>query len=165
MVPGALATAGAVPTRYKLIAVTFSLSMLLYIDRVAISTARNPISEAFGLSDTQFGWVLSAFALGYALFQTPAGAARRSLRCAHACWQPSWRVVGLHRADRPGLEFCVAAAVPVSVRCGRSRRLSHVRPGVLRLAARRPSAGSRRASIFPARGSGPRSRCRRWRGS
>ena len=74
IVPGALATAGAVPTRYKLIAVTFSLSMLLYIDRVAISTARNPVSEAFGLTDTQFGWVLSAFALGYALFQTPAGA-------------------------------------------------------------------------------------------
>ncbi len=72
--PGALAASGAVPTRYKLIAVTFSLSMLLYIDRVAISTARNPVSEAFGLSDTQFGWVLSAFALGYALFQTPAGA-------------------------------------------------------------------------------------------
>jgi ACS family glucarate transporter-like MFS transporter len=74
VVPGDLATAGAVPTRYKLIAVTFSLSMLLYIDRVAISTARNPVSEAFGLTDTQFGWVLSAFALGYALFQTPAGA-------------------------------------------------------------------------------------------
>ncbi len=74
VVPSALATAGAVPTRYKLIAVTFSLSMLLYIDRVAISTARNPVSEAFGLTDTQFGWVLSAFALGYALFQTPAGA-------------------------------------------------------------------------------------------
>jgi ACS family glucarate transporter-like MFS transporter len=74
VVTGAFARAGAVPTRYKLIAVTFSLSMLLYIDRVAISTARNPVSEAFGLTDTQFGWVLSAFALGYALFQTPAGA-------------------------------------------------------------------------------------------
>ena len=48
--------------------------MLLYIDRVAISTARDPISRAFGLNDVQFGWVLSAFALGYALCQTPAGA-------------------------------------------------------------------------------------------
>ena len=74
VMPDALAVSGPVPTRYKLIGVTFSLSMLLYIDRVAISTARNPVSQAFGLSDTQFGWVLSAFALGYALFQTPAGA-------------------------------------------------------------------------------------------
>jgi len=74
VMPEALAVSAGIPTRYKLIAVTFSLSMLLYIDRVAISTARNPVSEAFGLTDTQFGWVLSAFALGYALFQAPAGA-------------------------------------------------------------------------------------------
>src|SRR5262245_21153231 len=63
-----------VATRHWLIAVTFSLSMLLYIDRIAISTAKTPVTADFGLSDAQFGWVLSAFALGYALFQTPAGA-------------------------------------------------------------------------------------------
>ena len=63
----------AFPTRYVLVGVTFTLSMLLYIDRIAISTARAPVSEAFALTDTQFGWVLSAFALGYALFQTPSG--------------------------------------------------------------------------------------------
>jgi ACS family glucarate transporter-like MFS transporter len=62
-----------VAVRHRLIAVTFSLSMLLYIDRVAISTAREPIARAFGLDDVHFGWVLSAFALGYALCQTPAG--------------------------------------------------------------------------------------------
>jgi ACS family glucarate transporter-like MFS transporter len=63
-----------VATRHWLIVVTFSLSMLLYIDRIAISTAKTPVTAEFGLSDAQFGWVLSAFALGYALFQTPAGA-------------------------------------------------------------------------------------------
>jgi ACS family glucarate transporter-like MFS transporter len=63
-----------VPVRFQLVAVTFSLSMLLYIDRAAISTARGPIAAAFALDDVRFGWVLSAFALGYALFQTPAGA-------------------------------------------------------------------------------------------
>ena len=62
------------PVRFQLVAITFSLSMLLYIDRVAISTARGPIAADFGLDDVRFGWVLSAFALGYALFQTPAGA-------------------------------------------------------------------------------------------
>jgi ACS family glucarate transporter-like MFS transporter len=61
------------PVRYRLIGLTFALSMLLYVDRIAISTARGPISTELGLSDTQFGWALSAFALGYALFQTPAG--------------------------------------------------------------------------------------------
>lgn len=62
------------PARYRLVAMTFALSMLLYIDRVAMSTARGPVTQELQLSDTQFGWVLSAFALGYALFQTPAGA-------------------------------------------------------------------------------------------
>lgn len=61
------------PARYKLIGLTFALSMLLYVDRIAISTAKVPVSADLGLTDTQFGWVLSAFALGYALFQAPAG--------------------------------------------------------------------------------------------
>jgi ACS family glucarate transporter-like MFS transporter len=61
------------PVRYRLIGLTFALSMLLYVDRVAISTARGPIVAELGLTDTEFGWALSAFALGYALFQTPAG--------------------------------------------------------------------------------------------
>ncbi len=59
--------------RHRLVAVTFTLSMLLYIDRVAISAAKGPVTSAFGLNDVQFGWVLSAFALGYALGQVPAG--------------------------------------------------------------------------------------------
>jgi MFS transporter, ACS family, glucarate transporter len=89
------------PTRYKLIAWTFSLSMLLYIDRVAISTARGPLTDAFNLSDTQFGWVLSSFALGYALFQTPAGVladrygARRVLTLIVALWSVFTALTGL----------------------------------------------------------------------
>jgi ACS family glucarate transporter-like MFS transporter len=62
------------PARYRLVLMTFALSMLLYVDRIAISAAKNPISSQLDLSDTQFGWVLSAFALGYAVFQIPAGA-------------------------------------------------------------------------------------------
>lgn len=61
------------PTRYKLVFYTFSLTILLYIDRVCISAAKSPITDALDLSDKQFGWVLSAFALGYALLQTPSG--------------------------------------------------------------------------------------------
>ena len=96
----AVAPAG-IPTRYKLIAWTFSLSMLLYIDRVAISTARSAITDAFNLSDTQFGWVLSSFALGYALFQTPAGVladrfgARRVLAVIVALWSVFTALTGL----------------------------------------------------------------------
>ncbi len=62
-----------IPKRYLLIVGTFLLSVLLYIDRVCISAAKEPITGDLGLSDTEFGWALSAFALGYALFQTPSG--------------------------------------------------------------------------------------------
>ena len=61
------------PVRYRLILATFSLTLILYIDRVAISAAKSDIGEDLSLSDTQMGWILSAFALGYALFQLPGG--------------------------------------------------------------------------------------------
>ena len=58
---------------YKLFKELVLLSVLLYVDRVCISTAKGPITRDLGLTDTQFGWVMSAFAIGYALFQTPSG--------------------------------------------------------------------------------------------
>jgi len=62
-----------IPTRHLLVLSTFLLSVLLYIDRVCISVAKEPIAGALDLSDKQIGWVLSIFALGYALAQTPSG--------------------------------------------------------------------------------------------
>lgn len=62
-----------IPKRYWLVVGMFLLAMLLYVDRVCISAAKNDIEQDLGLSETQMGWVLSVFALGYALFQVPAG--------------------------------------------------------------------------------------------
>ena len=62
------------PKRHVLVVATFLLSLLLYIDRVCISTAKQPIIDDLGLTDTEFGWILSIFAFGYALSQTPSGA-------------------------------------------------------------------------------------------
>jgi MFS family permease len=55
------------------VVLTFLLSLLLYIDRACISAATDSIRPALGFSEKQMGWVMSAFALGYALFQTPGG--------------------------------------------------------------------------------------------
>lgn len=80
------------PRRYLVVVATFLLSLLLYIDRVCISTAKGPIVHDLGLTDEQFGWILSAFAFGYALLQTPAGAmadrlgARRVLAGVVTLW-------------------------------------------------------------------------------
>lgn len=59
--------------RYIVVVGMFILALLLYIDRVCISVAKDAISGDLGLSDKAMGWVLSAFALGYALFQVPSG--------------------------------------------------------------------------------------------
>lgn len=60
--------------RYGFFVGSFLITLLLYIDRVCISSAKDSISSDFGFTDIQMGWVLSAFALGYALFQVPGGA-------------------------------------------------------------------------------------------
>jgi MFS transporter, ACS family, glucarate transporter len=59
--------------RYIFVGGTFLLTLLLYVDRICISVAKEPISQSLHLTKEQMGWVLSAFALGYALFQTPGG--------------------------------------------------------------------------------------------
>jgi ACS family glucarate transporter-like MFS transporter len=81
-----------IPKRYLVVCATFLLSVLLYVDRVCVSTAKGQITHDLGLTDTQFGWVMSAFAIGYALFQTPSGmladklGARNILAAIVAAW-------------------------------------------------------------------------------
>jgi ACS family glucarate transporter-like MFS transporter len=81
-----------IPTRALLIGGTFLLSVLLYVDRTCISTAKDAVSSELGLSKEQWSWVLAAFAFGYALFQTPGGAladrlgGRLVLTCVVSAW-------------------------------------------------------------------------------
>lgn len=59
--------------RWAVVAALFSLSMLTIVDRVSISAGKADISRDLGLNDVTFGLIFGAFALGYALFQVPAG--------------------------------------------------------------------------------------------
>ncbi|MEQ1825666.1 MAG: MFS transporter [Pirellula sp.] len=61
------------PFRGFVIAATFLLSVLLYVDRVCISIAKSDVERDLSLTNQQMGWVFAAFSLGYALFQTPGG--------------------------------------------------------------------------------------------
>lgn len=60
--------------RHILVSTTFLLSVLLYVDRTCISTAKDAVCADLALSKEQWSWVLASFAFGYALFQTPGGA-------------------------------------------------------------------------------------------
>lgn len=82
--------ADRIPKRHCLVVATFILAMMLYVDRVCISAAKDSVQSDLELSDKQMGWVLSIFSLGYALCQTPGGmladrfGPRRVLTCVVA---------------------------------------------------------------------------------
>ena len=59
--------------RYRVVAVTALMAVLLYLDRFCISFAEIYIKEDLSLSDTQIAWILSAFFWTYALAQVPSG--------------------------------------------------------------------------------------------
>jgi ACS family glucarate transporter-like MFS transporter len=59
--------------RYLLIMLIFVVSAVVYIDRSNISIAGTYLAADYHISKIQLGWVFSAFLLGYAAFQIPAG--------------------------------------------------------------------------------------------
>src|SRR5947209_11948869 len=60
--------------RYQVLGMLSLLSFITYLDRVCISVAGVRIKADLGLNNEQFGWVLAAFAIGYAAFDVPTGA-------------------------------------------------------------------------------------------
>src|SRR6478672_7973030 len=64
----------AVPYRYRVLVLLCSLTTLTYLDRICISIVGVRIKSDLNLNNEQFGWVLGAFALAYALFEIPSGA-------------------------------------------------------------------------------------------
>ena len=61
------------PNRWSILLSLAALALITYIDRAAISSAKDHIGIDLRLDDRAMGAVFSAFALGYALAQTPSG--------------------------------------------------------------------------------------------
>jgi ACS family glucarate transporter-like MFS transporter len=61
------------PYRYRVLALLCALTTLTYMDRICISIVGVRIKAGLHLSNEQFGWVLAAFALAYAIFEIPSG--------------------------------------------------------------------------------------------
>jgi ACS family glucarate transporter-like MFS transporter len=86
--------------RYVVVTALFALSLITYIDRAAISTAKGPLAEDLGLSDTEMGLVFSAFAFGYAAAQIPSGwfadriGPRRALAIVVVLWSALTALTG-----------------------------------------------------------------------
>ncbi|UUL83126.1 MFS transporter [Sphingomonas qomolangmaensis] len=59
--------------RVQLVFLLFMISAVAFLDRTNISVAGVQMRQEYGIDQTRLGWVFSAFLLGYAAFQVPAG--------------------------------------------------------------------------------------------
>lgn len=67
------------PIRYVLVLWLTVISAAAYLDRTNISLAGIEICKEFGISNFRLGWISSAFLIGYAGLQVPAGLLARRL--------------------------------------------------------------------------------------
>lgn len=59
--------------RNQVLLVLAVLSMITFLDRIAISTASKSIMNELGLTPVQWGWILGVFTIAYAAFEVPTG--------------------------------------------------------------------------------------------
>ncbi len=83
----------------------FASTVLNYMDRQAMTLVGTQIKGEFRLTNADFGWVLAAFQLTYALFQVPAGflVDRWNVRWSYAIAVAWWSLAGIAAAYAPSL--------------------------------------------------------------
>lgn len=59
--------------RVQLVFMLFVISAIAFLDRTNISVAGVQMRQDYAIDQVQLGWVFSAFLIGYAAFQVPAG--------------------------------------------------------------------------------------------
>ncbi len=65
--------AGRTNVRVRLVAMLFVISAIAFLDRTNISVAGVQMRQEYAIDQIRLGWVFSAFLIGYAAFQVPAG--------------------------------------------------------------------------------------------
>lgn len=59
--------------RYQVLIVLSLLSMITFLDRIALSSASTSIMSELHISTVQWGWILGMFTIAYAAFEIPTG--------------------------------------------------------------------------------------------
>jgi len=118
-----IASGRALPIRYVLVLWLFLISAVAYLDRTNISIAGVQIGKEFAIDNTRLGWVFSAFLIGYAAFQVPAGllvrrlGSRRVLTLA-VLWWSVFTVLTAWVPPRFGGAVVILAAVRFALGAG-----------------------------------------------
>ena len=61
------------PKRYQVLCVLSILSMITFLDRIALSSAGGAIMDDLHINAVQWGWILGMFTFTYGVFEIPAG--------------------------------------------------------------------------------------------
>jgi ACS family hexuronate transporter-like MFS transporter len=96
----------------------FVATMLNYMDRQTVSLVRPQIRERFAIgSDAEFGWIIGAFSMIYALLQIPAGylVDRWDLRRSYAAAVVWWSLAAMATALAPNLSFLITCRALLGV--------------------------------------------------
>src|SRR5579863_1836575 len=59
--------------RYRILALTFSVFFIMYMDRACVGVVAPQVMRQFGIGKIVFGWSVSAFIWAYGIFQIPGG--------------------------------------------------------------------------------------------
>ena len=62
-----------IKSRHRVLGMLFLVSIITYLDRIAISAAAPRMREDLGLTPAQMGYVFSAFVFAYGIFEIPSG--------------------------------------------------------------------------------------------
>jgi ACS family glucarate transporter-like MFS transporter len=107
--------------RFFLAFLLFILSAISFLDRTNISIAGLQISSEYGLGNQHLGWIFSAFLIGYAGFQVPAGwlASRFGPRLVIALGVVWWGVAtALTTVIPPGISQAVLLLIGIRFALG-----------------------------------------------
>ncbi|MEB2360849.1 MAG: MFS transporter [Bryobacterales bacterium] len=63
----------SMPHRYRVLIFLFFLVFIMYLDRLCIAVAGPRMQQDLALGPREWGWVMGAFTLAYALFEVPSG--------------------------------------------------------------------------------------------
>jgi MFS transporter, ACS family, glucarate transporter len=64
---------GRLGFRWAILALVFTLSFSAFIERLTLSVVAAQIMPEFSVTQVQVGWILTAFVIGYTVFQFPGG--------------------------------------------------------------------------------------------
>ena len=96
----------------------FASTVLNYMDRQTITLVKDEVTAAFAIkSDADFGWILAAFSMTYALFQVPAGylVDRWDLRWSYAAAVAWWSLAAMAIALVPGVGMLIVCRALLGV--------------------------------------------------